>query len=706
MLAEAVIGLVEKTGERNGKKMKKKLIAATLTLSMAVSLMPSMAFGATKISNVEWGSFRNTMSNNGVTSRETPINISETTMKWASKAAGEYTNSCTPPLILDNYVYTAAGRYVYKLSKISGKKIATSERLAGGLGYALNPILYAQGMIFIQIGNGQVQALDAKTLKSLWISEKVGGQTLTPITYRDGYIYTGTWNSEEKDGTYFALSIKDMNKKSGKEIKKCKWKLVPSKVGDNAKGFYWAGSYATDDFVIFGSDDGADEGNYVAGSTLYSVNSKTGKVIDKITDLKGDIRTTVVYRDGHVYFATKGGYLYKVVLNKDGSLGDYSSIHLKGMMTAAPVVYNGRIYIGVAGTGGQFDADGGHMFAVINDEEKLSDSSLAYTVDIPGYPQAAALLSTQDVKKDFNKDGKADGTVYLYFTHNALPGGIYYIKDSIGQTKGSSVKLFQPPKAQQQYCISTIIADRAGTLYYKNDSGYLMAVTKNKAYARDIKITTSKGVPTWSQDYSAGTLKYSLKMPQGATKATINLSLPIGAKAKIDGKTYKKNFSVYMGTKDVKTVKVTITHYKTSRTYELELKKIGEAAELGNLVVNTSNAYGNNLVDFETAFEKDVLDYKTVAITEDRDFANLWVAPADKAMEVSVIPGAGVGNRGIEDGKIVPLSNINGNGRYPIYFTKGQTSAIVKVVVKSENGKVERTYNVTIVKTGSLNGVR
>lgn len=60
-------------------------------------------------------------------------------------------------------------------------------------------------MLFAQIGGGQIQAVSASTLRSVWISESLGGQTLSPITYKDGYIYTGTWNSETTAGSYFCL---------------------------------------------------------------------------------------------------------------------------------------------------------------------------------------------------------------------------------------------------------------------------------------------------------------------------------------------------------------------------------------------------------------------------------------------------------------------------------------------------------------------
>ena len=85
---------------------------------------------------------------------------------------------------------------------------------------------------------------------------------------------------------------------------------------------------------MFGSDDGSDNTFADTGSSaytdtaiLYSVDPKTGDVIDKITGLKGDIRTTVVYHDGYVYFATKGGSLYKVKINSDGTFDKSTLSH-------------------------------------------------------------------------------------------------------------------------------------------------------------------------------------------------------------------------------------------------------------------------------------------------------------------------------------------------------------------------------------------
>lgn len=362
-----------------------------------------------EITDNDWSSYQNSETNNGITDRAMPTSKNTITQKWATRLdAKGWDAALTPPLILGGYVYVASGQFIYKMDKNTGDIVQTSERMSGNMQYAMIPLAYAEGMLFAQIGGGQIQALSATTLKSLWISEKLGGQTLSPITYKNGYIYTGTWNSDTTPGSYFCLSVTDEDPSKGNEIKYCTWKY------DHKGGFYWAGAYASENYLVFGSDDGAGD---AYTSILYSVNTHTGQLIDKRTDLIGDIRSTITYNNGYVYFTTKGGYLYRVAMNADGTFGAVAGYNLGGAATSTPVVYKNRIYVGVCGTGGQYNADGGHHFDVL--KESASGLSLAYKVSIPGYPQAAPILSTAYENQDFDGDGKADGRVYLYFTYNA-----------------------------------------------------------------------------------------------------------------------------------------------------------------------------------------------------------------------------------------------------------------------------------------------
>ncbi|AOY75867.1 S-layer homology domain-containing protein [Clostridium formicaceticum] len=408
----------------------------------------------------EWINFRGNAENMGITEAPTPITVEETYEKWAVRIGTGWAAAPTPPIIVNNHLYVASANKVHKLDKETGEILASSSEMVGNVGYALNPITYAEGMIFIPVGKGQIQALRADTLESLWVSEEVEGQTLTPITYHNGYIYSGTWNNETREGTYYGISVTDEDPTKTDEVKLCSWKIT------HIGGFYWAGAYATDNYVIFGSDDGSPINQYTETAVLYSVNPLSGDIIDTINGVKGDIRSTVSYdkASDRICFSTKGGKFYQLKVNSDGTF-DHSTIktmELGGMATGTPLVYNGRAYLGVAGEN-QFSPTG-HSYKIID----INNMSEIYSAEVPGYVQTSALLSNHY----FDKTGK----VYVYLTYNYLPGGIYMLEDSAGQTEAKTLSIFEPTNSQ--YCISSLVSDNNGTIYYKNDSGYLMAVAR------------------------------------------------------------------------------------------------------------------------------------------------------------------------------------------------------------------------------------
>ena len=449
-------GCVAKTGTIDGAE---SLVDGKLTISLVEAQANSPALPDY---DGDWINFRNNDENMGITEAATPYKEENTSMKWAVKYGTGWAAAPTPPIIVNDYLYIAVGKNVLKLDKETGEQVAKSPDMQGTVGYALNPITYAVGMLFVPIGSGRIQALRADTLEILWVSEALGGQTLCPITYYNGYIYSGTWNSELKVGTYFALTVTDEDPTTSNEVKVCSWKL------NHTGGFYWAGAYVTDNYLVVGSDDGNDEGTYVTTAVLYSVDPVTGSVLDRITGIKGDIRSTVSYdaKTDRVYFSTKGGWFYSVQVNEDGTFKQDSIKYMEtgGMSTGTPLVYDGRAYLGVAGKA-QFSQTG-HSYKII-DVETMTE---IYSVEIPGYVQTSALLSTAYVEET--------GKVYVYVTYNYLPGGIYVIEDSAGQTKPNGYHLFVPTGKFNQYSICSLVCDKDGTIYYKNDSCYLMAIKK------------------------------------------------------------------------------------------------------------------------------------------------------------------------------------------------------------------------------------
>lgn len=424
----------------------------TSMLELPVVLIPASG-GDLPDYDGDWLFFRGNPENMGVTHALTPASGDNAAVKWVMGASGSWFSTPTPPLIINGSLYIQSGANVLRVSQKTGEVLARGAT-AGSAGYSLNPLAYGEGMIFALLDNGRVQAFRADTLESLWVSQAQGGQTISPITYRNGYVYTGTWNSETASGVYFCLPVTDEDPNDTQETKYPTWTLRHS------GGFYWAGAYAGDDYVLFGSDNGAMDG-MTGDAALYSVDPTTGEVIDTITGIPGDIRSTVAYETGWAYFTTKGGQFWKVEVHEDGTFGARASFDTGTMCTGTPVVYGGVAFFGASGSSGNFGV--GTLYAV--DVETMS--SLA-SIQTPGYVQSSLLLS--DAYLD------ATGELYLYATYNMTPGGLNLYRYSREKKEFTESVIHVPERDQAQYNICSPICDADGTIYYKNDSGYLFAI--------------------------------------------------------------------------------------------------------------------------------------------------------------------------------------------------------------------------------------
>ena len=401
----------------------------------------------------DWTSFRGSSTNMGLTSAKTPKIDKTAKLLWQVSSGSGWSASPTPQLLVDGYLYFHSGRKIVKINPKNGE-VAASAEIAGSNQYTTNPLAYGEGMIFVLLDDGKVQALNAKTLESLWISEELGGQNISPLIYHNGYIYTGTWKAEDKDGVYYCLSVTDEDASKTDEIKHPMWQIK------HKGGFYWAGAYATDNYVIFGSDDGTSGYNSPT-ATLYSVNPTTGKVIDTITGIIGDIRSTIAYADGYVFFTTKAGYLYRVSVDANGNLSEAKYFQMSGMSTGTPVVSDGTVFVTCSGKD-QFNSPGTIYAVDVNTMQEITKA------ETPGYVQSSMLLSTA-----YKESEKA---LYLYATYNKEPGGLYALKYDLGSKTFTGKEIFTPSGSAVQYNICSPIADADGVIYFKNDSGHIFAL--------------------------------------------------------------------------------------------------------------------------------------------------------------------------------------------------------------------------------------
>ena len=436
--------------------------------------------------NAEWANFRGTDSNNGVTSAKAPISAADGMLYWAVKLGDGYSSDAvSSPILVDNCLIVYAGEHIYRVNKATGVVEATGQ-MAGKSSFAINGPTYYDGILLVGLSNGRIQAFSAKTLESLWLyTDPLGGQPNCPITILNGYAYTGFWNGEDKDGSFVCVSLTDEDPENQAEEKAATWRMVQN------GGFYWAGAYACDDFVMVGTDDGK-----TACSYLYLLDPLTGKVLDSRSGFDGDIRSTICYdKDTDAYyFTSKGGGFYRIKV-QGKTITACDGMELKNgikdetaMSTSTPVVYNGRAYIGVSGTG-QFTAYSGHNITVID----LENLEIAYSVPTQGYPQTSGMLTTAYEQES--------GYVYVYFFDNYTPGKLRILRDKKGQNEANyltsetfndetyrtAYALFTPVKSQAQYAICSPIADNDGTIYFKNDSAFLMAFGRS---IEKIEVTT------------------------------------------------------------------------------------------------------------------------------------------------------------------------------------------------------------------------
>ena len=213
------------------------------------------------------------------------------------------------------------------------------------------------------------------------------------------------------------MSVTDEDVNDKTEKKTASWTYT------SKGGFYWAGSYVCDKYLVVGTDDGAKADEEGKGS-LIVLDSLTGNLISKYDDVRGDIRCSVSFdkETERFYFTSKGGDFCSAKIDSDGTIEEVKKLDMGSSSTSTPVICNKRAYVGVKGKE-QFGVNSGHHIAVVN----LDDMSVAYNLSTRGYPQTSGLATTGYESED--------GYTYVYFIDNYEPGKIRVLKDKPGQTK-------------------------------------------------------------------------------------------------------------------------------------------------------------------------------------------------------------------------------------------------------------------------------
>ncbi len=385
--------------------------------------------------DITWGQHLGDKNNNAVVDSKAPTNKTELLWESFSNAPDSWGSVYAgTPILVNNHIYAVRNHKIEMLDAKTGK-VKASTKLHSQIGYYSN-IIYGGGMIFVPLGNGDVQCFNATTLKSMYLIENPASLgsywgVYGAMHYDNGKLYVGYSNQGDYGG-YAVYDTLDPNIDDEYEVVKPLWIT-----GEKDQSYYGSGAVTIKDMVVIGGDGG-----------IVSVrNAKTGEELSKC-QLSGKIRCSLVYADGYIWTTTQNKKIYKLLLSENGKITVAEEADLPNNSNASPVVTGGKVYV----TGGVWGAG---FFAV--------------------YDMNLTLLAQEKGENPFNTPtvSTAYDNVCVYFTENG-PEGSLYMAEVTANNKITLTKIYTPE--HQQYSMSKVIIGSDGTIYYTNDSGYLFAI--------------------------------------------------------------------------------------------------------------------------------------------------------------------------------------------------------------------------------------
>lgn len=401
-----------------------------------------------------WTSFRNEKGESGANTihAATPVDTNTTGPKWKkrfSQSMGSVMNST--PIITEKNIYIVSKDVLYKTDK-EGTILSTLQLCA-----SMNSMCHMASdgkNLYIPLGGGLLQCVEMNTMTAVWTSEPFGGQSLTTLYIHDGLVYAGTTNGDGSAGCYYCVGAED-----GKTRWSYQNETFPC-------GYYWSGAISatlsTEEYLLFGGDNGILVSHSLTSDQVYDTLDLTS-----ITGSKGKIRAGITYDAGSnaFYTTSNNGYLYQIRMGENGKFDRVNSVFLGDSAgktvncTSTPTIYNGRIYVS------SYYDNAGRISVIDADTMHTIYAAATGTADIKSSPLVSTGYATEENHH----------RVYVYFTQNTVPGGVYYIEDS-SVTESADIKTLFEPKNNPQFCLHSLAADAEGTLYYSNDSGTFFAV--------------------------------------------------------------------------------------------------------------------------------------------------------------------------------------------------------------------------------------
>ncbi|WP_417572523.1 DUF4430 domain-containing protein [Paratractidigestivibacter faecalis] len=390
-----------------------------------------------------WPAFAGGKANGSVVEVPTPSGAAESAWDEPADIKGG-AKGVSDLLIIDGNICAVKGGRIVLIDSETGKKELASCSIGANIGYFCRPA-YKDGYLVVPFEDGSlgIFVLDKKdgqySIACRYKTPSLGikdTQALTSVTISGGKAYAGFTVVGGSEGALVCVDLA-----SGK----VDWTTDKKKSETNEnEGYYWAGAAASGDDIIIGNESGK----------VALIDGSNGKELSSVsvgTPVRSGIIAVEVGENGDgTYLAVSrdNGTLYKIRRSGDELTLEGKPVAFAAISTSTPAVSNGLAYV--------------------------------CGMDIEGYGTLSVIdLSTMSVKKSVRADkGESKSTplvsvqgndTYVYFTCNALPGGVYAYK--LGDDAAQMI--FTPDAKYREYCTASIICDEKGNLYYANDSGRL-----------------------------------------------------------------------------------------------------------------------------------------------------------------------------------------------------------------------------------------
>lgn len=397
--------------------------------------------------------------------------------------------SASDPIVANGKVYLVTGASVWGgktwnavLNEIDPEtgSVVRSLELGSSMDSTCRPVI-AQGIILIPLSGGYLQAVSAKTFKTLWYSDAFAMQNQSSLTVDGDYVYINTldcWSANGNDvqnGT-----VRRINIHTG---------AIAGSASVADGGYYWSGGLMVNGYYVVGGDFGQVR--------VYSAD--LSKLVGSIKLSGGNIRSALTVHDGYIYAVTRDdGTLHKLTIGSDGSITEAAKVQFAAYSTSTPVFSGKYAFIGgttVNNWKAKAKATAKGLLSIID----LSDMSVKQITKADGEElgfesKGTPLVSTHD------------GETYVYFTLNGAKGnwpnyttggGVYMYK--LGDAEATEV--FVPGSGYANYCMASVVCDQFGNLYYTNDSGHLFCV---KSQSHRVKFDARGGSATGDQTPASG----------------------------------------------------------------------------------------------------------------------------------------------------------------------------------------------------------